>query len=43
MHTMQSIINIKDVEACADLMTEMTCNMTQDRYQKLLNGWEAFE
>lgn len=43
MHTMQSIINIKDVEACADLMTEMTCSMTQDRYQKLLNGWEAFE
>lgn len=43
MHTMQSVISKKDVEACADLMTEMTLGMTPEIYEKLLNGWEAFE
>lgn len=43
MHTMQSIISIQDVEACADLMKEMVMAMDLETYQKLLNGWEDFE
>jgi putative aminopeptidase FrvX len=40
MHSMQSIISMHDVEACAELMSAMVLGMNQTKYKQLLNGWE---